>query len=360
MLMAFPFRLLPPAASSEAARLDTFLYFMIALCGSIAAVIAILIVYFAVRYRRRTPDQIALTGRSSRILEVSWTLIPLAIFIFIFYWGAELYFSATRAPEGSLEINVVGKQWMWKFQHPEGQREIDTLHVPVGRPVKLILASQDVIHSFFVPAFRIHLDAVPGRYRTIWFKPTEVGSFHLFCSQYCGTQHSGMVGEIVVMQPEDYANWLASGSEGSTASEGEKLFRQLACNACHTGDASARAPFLGDLYGQAVSLQNGSTVRADENYIRESVLDPQARVVAGYKPIMPTFQGQIDEEQMMQLIAFIKSLSTGRKQIPPVSNPTGPQPSPVQDAIRQSGSDRASDANAAAGNSGGRPGPTGK
>jgi cytochrome c oxidase subunit 2 len=333
---ALQLQLTPPAASTEAAKLDTFFFFMVALCGSIALLIAVLVVYFAVRYRRRTPEQIALSGRSSRVLEIGWTVIPLGIFIFIFYWGAELYFSTTRAPVDSIPIDVVGKQWMWKFQHAEGQREINTLHVPLGRPVKLTVASQDVIHSFFVPAFRIHLDAVPGRYRTIWFQPTQVGTFHLFCSQYCGTQHSGMIGEIVVMPPDEYARWLTSSPEGSTASEGEKLFRQLSCNSCHTGDASARAPFLGDLYGQTVSLQSGDTVRADENYIRESIVDPQAKIVAGYKPIMPTFQGRLDEEQLMQLIAFIRSLRAGRQQIPPVSNPAGPQPSPVEDAVRQS------------------------
>jgi cytochrome c oxidase subunit 2 len=335
-LLLLQLQLSPPTASSEAARVDNFFYFMVALCGSVALLIAVLIVYFVVKYRRRTPNQIAISGGSSRLLEVGWTLIPLAIFIFIFYWGAEIYFSNTRTPVDSLEVDVVGKQWMWKFQHPGGQREIDTLHVPVGQPVKLTVTSQDVIHSFFVPAFRIHLDAVPGRYRTIWFRPTQVGSFHLFCSQYCGTQHSGMVGEIVVMQPEDYAHWLAAAPEGSMASEGEKLFRQLACNACHTGDSAARAPYLEDLYGREVSLQNGSTVTADDNYIRESIVNPEARIVAGYKPIMPTFQGRIDEEQLMQLVAFIKSLKSGRKQIPPVSNPAGPQPSPVEDAIRQS------------------------
>ena len=344
-LLALQLRLAPPAASTEAAKVDSLFYFMVALCGSVALLIAVFVIYFAVRYHRRTPKQIALSRRSSRLLEIGWTVIPLAIFIFIFYWGAELYFSQSRAPEGSLDIDVVGKQWMWKFQHPEGQREINTLHVPLGRPVKLTIASQDVIHSFFVPAFRIHLDAVPGRYRSIWFQPTQVGTFHLFCSQYCGTQHSGMIGEIVVMQPEDYARWLTSGPEGSMASEGEKLFRQLSCNACHTGDSSARAPFLGDLYGQTVSLQSGDTVRADENYIRESIVDPQAKIVAGYKPIMPTFQGRLDEEQMMQLVAFIKSLSTGRQQIPPVSNPVGPQPSPVEDAVRQSATQGNANAN---------------
>lgn len=336
MLLLLNFQILLPTASSEAAELDSLFFFLVALCGTVATLIIIFILYFVVKYRRRTPDQLALSGRSYRTLELAWTLIPFAIFLFIFYWGAKLYFNLMTPPEDAIEINMVGRQWMWKVRHPEGQREINTLHVPLGRPVKLTIASQDVIHSFFVPAFRIHLDVVPGRYRTIWFKATETGTFHLFCSQYCGTQHSGMKGDVVVMQPEEYARWLNSGSEGSAASEGQKLFRQLSCNTCHTGDSTARAPFRGDLYGKQVNLQGGDTVLADDNYIRQSIVDPEARIVAGYKPIMPTFKGQVDEEQIMLLISFIRSLKEGREQIPPVSDPAGPQPSPVGDAIRQS------------------------
>jgi cytochrome c oxidase subunit 2 len=201
-----------------------------------------------------------------------------------------------------------------------------------------------VIHSFYVPAFRIHQDVLPispGRpYRTVWFEATRTGHFHLFCSQYCGTQHSGMVGEIVVMEPADYQRWLASGGEGSLASMGQKRFRQLACNECHSGNAQARGPSLDGLYNSTVALQSGETVRADESYIRESILNPRARVVAGFQPIMPTFQNQLDEEQILELIAYIKSLGTEREQVPPVSQPAGPQPSPVQGAIRQSDSRR--------------------
>jgi cytochrome c oxidase subunit 2 len=332
--------LLPDAASTEAHRVDTLFYFMLALCGFVAAGVCVLVVFFAVKYRRRTEDQLALPTRSPKWVEVTWTVLPLVIFIGIFVWGARVYFALARPPRNAIEINVVAKQWMWKFQHPEGQREINELHIPVNEPVKLTLASEDVIHSFYVPAFRIHQDVLPvspGRpYRTVWFEATKTGSFHLFCSQYCGTQHSNMVGQIVVMSAADYQRWLTSGGEGSLASMGQKLFRQLACNECHSGTAQARAPALDGLYGSTVALQDGTTVLADESYIRESILDPRAQVVAGFQPIMPTFQNQLDEEQVLELIAYIKSLGTEREEVPPTSPPAGPQPSPVEGAIRSS------------------------
>ena len=336
--------LLPESASTEAHRVDSLFYFLLGLCGFVAAGVIILVTYFAVKYRRRTEGQLAQPSSSPMWVELSWTIIPLIIFIGIFVWGARAYFALARPPQEAIEINVVAKQWMWKFQHPEGQREINELHVPVNRPVKLTLVSEDVIHSFYVPAFRIHQDVLPvspGRpYRIIWFEATKTGHFHLFCSQYCGTQHSGMVGEVVVMGPADYQRWLASGGEGSLASMGQKLFRQLACNECHSGNAQARAPSLDGLYGSAVALQSGETTRADESYIRESILAPRARIVAGFQPVMPTFQNQLDEEQILELIAYIKSLGTEREQVPPVSQPAGPQPSPAQGAIRQSESRR--------------------
>jgi cytochrome c oxidase subunit 2 len=334
--------LLPPLpdASTEAHRVDTLFYFMLALCGSVAAGVCVLVIVFAVKYRRRTEDQLALPTRSPKWVELTWTILPLLIFIGIFVWGARVYFALARPPKNAIEINVVAKQWMWKFQHAEGQREINELHIPVNQPVKLTLASEDVIHSFYVPAFRIHQDVLPvspGRpYRTVWFEATKTGSFHLFCSQYCGTQHSGMVGEIVVMSATDYQNWLTSGGEDSLASMGQKLFRQLACNECHSGTAQARAPALDGLYGSTVALQDGTTVLADESYLRESILDPRAQTVAGFQPIMPTFQNQLDEEQVLELIAYIKSLGTQREEVPPTSPPAGPQPSPVEGAIRSS------------------------
>ena len=342
--IAVPFlllvRLFPTAASTEAENVDALFIFMLALCGFVTLVIVTLIIYFSVRYRRRSENQLAQWAGSVSWLEWTWTIVPFLIFIGIFLWGVKLYFGAIRPPPEAIEINVVAKQWMWKFQHPEGQREIDELHIPVGRPVKLRLISQDVIHSFFVPDFRIHRDVLPGRYLYVWFEATKPGRYHLFCSQYCGTQHSGMVGYVYVMEPAEYEHWLTGGGDGSLASQGQKLFRQLACNTCHTGDASARGPALDNLYGSSVQLQDGTTVTADESYLRESILNPRAKIAAGFQPIMPTFQNQVDEAQVLLLIDYIKSLGSVRQEVPPVSAPQGPQPSPVEGAIKSSESKR--------------------
>lgn len=335
-ILFFQLRLFPQTASTEAEKIDVFFYFMTAICGFVALLVMALVTFFAVKYRRRYEGQLARSNVSSRFLEVCWTIVPLMIFMGMFYWGARLYFRATEPPDNALKVYVLAKQWMWKFQHQDGQAEINELHVPVNHPVELTIASQDVIHSFFVPAFRLHYDAVPGRYRKIWFQPTEIGEFRLLCSQYCGSRHSAMVGQIIVMSPEDYEKWLTLHADFSPASEGRKIFRKLACNVCHTGDSAARAPLLENLYGRTVTLENGEKILADENYIRESITNPQAKITAGYQPIMPTFQGQISEEQMLQLIAYIKSLSAGSEQIPPVSGTNAPQPSPVENAIRES------------------------
>ena len=335
----------PDSASAEAGNVDTFFFFMLAVCGSMALFICTLLAFFAVKYRRREAGQRASNWATPRWLEIVWVAAPTLIFLVMFYWGASLYFNVVQPPEKALEINVIAKQWMWKFQHAGGQRELNELHIPVNQPIKITVASADVIHSFFVPAFRLHFDVVPGRYRTTWFKPTETGEFQLECSQYCGTNHSKMVGKIIVMSAEDYQNWLTLGADNSLASNGQNLFRQLACNACHTGDATARAPMLMNLYGQNTILENGASVKVDDNYIRESILNPQSKIVAGYKPIMPTFQGQLDEEQLLQIVAYIKSLSAGREQIPPNFSPNAPQPSPVGDAIRKSENGENSNAN---------------
>jgi cytochrome c oxidase subunit 2 len=214
-----------------------------------------------------------------------------------------------RPPEETLNIYVVGKQWMWKFQHLDGQREINELHVPVGRAVKLITTSEDVIHDFFVPAFRIKADVIPGRYVSIWFNATKPGRYRLFCAEYCGTRHSGMIGEVIAMEPSEYQTWLSGGAaEGSLASAGGKLFQDLACNTCHRPDAQGRGPVLEGLFGKTVTLQSGETVTVDEAYVRESILQPAAKVTAGFQPIMPTFQGLVSEEQLLELIEYVKSL----------------------------------------------------
>jgi cytochrome c oxidase subunit II len=315
----------PEQASTTATHVDLLFFFLCALCGSVGLLVAFLLIYFSIRYRRRPGE----TGTPpatipSRALEWFWTLTPLAIFMVIFVWGTTVYYGAYRSPDDATTIYVVGKQWMWKLQHPEGQREINELHVPVGRPFRMLLTSEDVIHSFFVPDFRIHMDVLPERYTSVWFQATRPGRHHLFCSQYCGTNHAGMIGTVIVMEPAEYQAWLEQHAEGSLALQGRKVFLKYRCISCHSAVGNARAPVLEELYGQTVAYRlpgesatttNWRTVRADENYIRESILDPSAKIVAGYENIMPTFRGQVSEEEIIQLIAFIRSL--GRGQTPP-------------------------------------------
>ena len=298
-----------------AGRVDALYLFLIGLAVFFSLLIAGLIVYFAVRYHRTDPRATGARIHGGMALEVTWTVVPLMITMGIFVWGASVYFSMAHPPSDAIAIYAVGKQWMWKFQHLDGQREINELHVPVGRPVKVIATSEDVIHDFFVPAFRVKADVLPGRYVSVWFQPTKPGRYHLFCAEYCGTRHSGMIGEVVVMDPNEYETWLSGGApEGSLASAGGKLFADLACNTCHRADQQGRGPLLDGLFGRTVALQSGETVTADEAYIRESILTPSAKIVAGFQPIMPTFQGLVTEEQLLELIEYVKSLKTQTEQ----------------------------------------------
>ena len=236
-------------------------------------------------------------------------MIPGLLTAVMFFWGASVFFAMSRPPDETLNVYVVGKQWMWKFQHLDGQREINELHVPVGRAVKLIMTSEDVIHDVFVPSFRVKADVIPGRYTHLWFEPTKPGTYHLFCAEYCGTRHSGMVGQVVVMEPNDYQTWLSGGTEeGSLASAGQKLFVDLACNTCHRPDAQGRGPVLQNLFGKTVELTSGERVVVDEAYVRESILTPAAKVTVGFQPIMPTYQGLVSEEGLLELIEYVKSL----------------------------------------------------
>ena len=301
--------LFPESASTIATRVDLLYFFLLAVSIFFSLLIAGSIVYFAVKYHRRRRDAIGEQIHGSLILEIAWTGIPFLITMVIFVWGASVYFAMARPPDETLNIYVVGKQWMWKFQHLDGQREINELHVPVGRAVKLITTSEDVIHDLFVPAFRMKADVIPGRYVSIWFQPTKPGRYRLFCAEYCGTRHSGMIGEVIVMEPSEYQAWLSGGApEGSLASTGAKLFADLACNTCHRPDAQGRGPVLEGLFGKTVRLQSGETVTVDEAYVRESILMPSAKITAGFQPIMPTFQGLVTEEQLLALIEYVKSL----------------------------------------------------
>ena len=301
-----------PAASTTAAQVDSLLLFLVVICGAVGLLVAVLLIGFCIRYRRRPGETTNPPAtRQSHLLEWFWTLTPLAIFLFIFAWGGVVYCSAFRSPEGATPIYVVAKQWMWKFQHPDGQREIGTLHVPTGRPIRLVLVSEDVIHSFFVPAFRLHCDVLPGRYTSTWFEATRPGTYHLFCSQYCGTNHSGMVGQIVVLEPSEYQAWLTGAAEGSLALEGRKVLLKYRCLSCHAADAEARAPILEGLVGARVPLKDGRVIIADESYIRESIYRPGARIVAGHLDIMPAFAGQVSEEEVIALTAYFRSLAPG-------------------------------------------------
>ena len=303
--------LFPESASTMAARVDALYFFLIAVSVFFSLLIAGLIVYYAVRYRRRSPQGVGAAIHGGLLLEITWSVIPLMIAMVIFVWGASVFFAMSHPPDETLNIYVVGKQWMWKFQHLDGAREINELHVPVGRAVKLIMTSEDVIHDVFVPAFRVKADVLPGRYTNIWFQATKPGRYHLFCAEYCGTRHSGMIGEVVVMDPSEYQTWLSGGvPEGSLASAGEKLFQDLACITCHRADSQGRGPVLHGLFGKTVRLQSGETVGVDEAYLRESILRPSAKVTSGFQPIMPAFQGLVTEEQLLQLIEYVKSLNT--------------------------------------------------
>jgi cytochrome c oxidase subunit II len=301
--------LFPEQASTMAPRVDALYFFLVGLTVFFSLLIAGLIVIYAVRFRRRTPDSIGAVIHGGLVLEITWSVIPFLITMGIFVWGASVFFAMSRPPDETLNVYVVGKQWMWKFQHLDGQREINELHVPVGRAVKLIMTSEDVIHDVYVPAFRVKADVIPGRYTHLWFEPTKPGSYHLFCAEYCGTRHSGMVGQIVVMEPNDYQSWLSGGTEeGSLASAGQKLFADLACNTCHRPDAQGRGPVLQNLFGKTVELASGERVVVDEAYIRESILNPMAKITVGFQPIMPTFQGLVNEEGLLELIEYVKSL----------------------------------------------------
>jgi cytochrome c oxidase subunit 2 len=305
--------LFPESASTMAPRVDALYFFLLGLAVFFSLLIAGLITYYALKFRRRSPRAIGAQSHGNLVLELAWTVIPLMITMVIFVWGAGLYFAMSRPPDDALDIYVVGKQWMWKFQHLDGQREINELHVPVGRAIRLIATSEDVIHDWFVPAFRVKADVIPGRYVNIWFQATKPGRYHLFCAEYCGTKHSGMTGEVVVMQPRDYQLWLGGGETGGTlASAGERLFVDLACNTCHRPDSQGRGPVLDGLIGRTVKLQSGESIVADEAYVRESILNPSAKITSGYQPIMPTFQGLVTEEQVLQIIEYVKSLNVSK------------------------------------------------
>jgi cytochrome c oxidase subunit 2 len=307
--MNFP--IFPPQGSAFAHQVDHLYFALIAFSAAMILLVVLPIIYFLFKYRRGKRANRREPRLPETVIEITWITIPLLLMVGLYAWGADLYFHEQRPPPNALEINVIGKQWMWKTQHPEGNREINELHVPLGRTIRLNLASQDVIHSFFLPAFRIKKDVIPGYYTTEWFQATKLGTFHIFCAEYCGTHHSGMIGNIIVMEPAEYERWLASGRPTtSLVQAGEKRFRELGCSGCHMGNSVVRSPPLEGVFGKPVPLQTGGTVTADEGYIRDSILLPNSQIVAGYQPVMPSFQGHVTEEEVLELVAYIKSLGS--------------------------------------------------
>jgi cytochrome c oxidase subunit II len=302
---------MPEAASAQAVQTDQIYYVLLALSGAVIALVGTLILIFSIRYRRGSKAKRgALPPIMSKEFEIGWTSATLFLALFIFWWVSSSQLSALVAPKNALEIHVVAKQWMWKTQHSNGAREINELHVPLDTPVRLVMTSEDVIHSFFVPAFRMKQDVLPGRYTETWFRATKLGVFHLFCAEYCGSEHSRMTGRIVVVQKDAYARWLAAQPEGDgLAKEGETVFRERGCSGCHSGTSKVHAPDLNGLYGRKVQLADGRTVTADEAYLRDSMLKPRQDVAAGFEPIMPSYAGILSDGEIISLTAYIRSLS---------------------------------------------------
>jgi cytochrome c oxidase subunit 2 len=326
---------IPESASTVSSKVDALYFYLSGVTLFFTLLISGTIIFFVIKYRRRSPFEIPRPIAGSHKLETMWSVIPFIIAMSMFVWGAQIYFENSRPPKNANEIYVVGKQWMWKIQHSTGQREINELHVPVGRKIKLIMTAEDTIHDFFIPAFRIKADVLPGKYTTQWFEATKAGTYHLFCAEYCGMNHSGMIGSVIVMQPSEFDNWL-SGNAGqqSPAVAGQQLYQSLGCVTCHGASGEGgRGPALVGLFGRKVDLTNGQSLTADESYVRESIENPQAKIVAGFGPIMPTFQGQVTPEQLIQLMSFIKSLHvTGAPAATAPSPSSAPSPASVPSA----------------------------
>jgi cytochrome c oxidase subunit II len=324
------FQLFPEQASTFASRVDALYFFLLLVTTFFTLLIFVSIVFLALYYRRGAlRNRQRIRAQNAWILEFVWIAIPLALVMVIFAWGADIYFDEREIPPNAIELRVVGKQWMWKIQHPQGRSEIDELHIPLGQPIRLQMVSEDVIHSFYVPEFRVKTDVLPGRYTSMWFEATKTGVYHLFCAEYCGTGHAAMEGSVYVMQPSEYAAWLAGGEQQPPVTAGQELFTRFRCNTCHFQEAQPRCPSLANVYQQPVRLSDGKVVTADDQYLRESILNPAAKVVAGFQPVMPTYQNQLSEEQIFHLIQYIKSLSTmpaTTKEPAPLIQPVQPKP----------------------------------
>lgn len=326
--------LFPEQASSFAWQVDALYFYIIAVCLFFGVGVVIAVLWFALKYRETEKFVPGHDIHGSNVLEITWTAIPFVIAMTIFVFGTIVFFNLYHMPSNAMEIYVVGKQWMWKIQHPTGQREINELHVPVGTKIKLVMTTEDVLHDFYIPAFRTKADVVPGRYTYLWFEATKPGKYHLYCAEYCGLNHSGMIGSVYVMEQRDYDNWLAGNVTNQTPVEmGQDLFQnKLGCASCHQDNNQGRGPALKGIFGKEQKLANGQTVTVNENYIRESILNPQGEIVEGFQPIMPTFKGQVSEEQINSIVAYIKSLSPNASTTTGTSAPAKPSASPAANA----------------------------
>jgi cytochrome c oxidase subunit II len=309
LIVLAQFQFFPPQGTNLAGEVDLLFWSMAGLSGLVLLIIGSVILYFLAKYRRNVSVDRTAVPSSSLRLEIAWTIVPLLIFMGTFGWGATLYFRKNQVPGDAIEIHVIGKQWMWKLQHLQGKREINELHVPVGKTVKLLMTSEDVIHSFFLPDFRVKQDVLPGKYTTEWFQATKTGTYPIYCAQYCGRDHALMIGRVVVLEPEAFKEWLTSGVTVGAAREGENLFHQYGCSGCHSTNSSVRSPLLNGIFGKPVALQDGRIVTADESYLRDCILVPRSQVVAGYEALMPSFQGRLSEDELFQLVTYIKSLT---------------------------------------------------
>ena len=306
----FGIPIFPDQASTFAKDVDALYFFIFTVSAFFALAVALSVIYFGIRYHMTHDGEIGARIEGNLPLELLWSVIPTVIAMVMFGWGASVFYHLRRPPDEAMHIYAVGKQWMWKFQHPEGQREINELHIPAGRPIKITIGSEDVLHSLYFPAFRTKMDAIPGRYTELWFEANTPGTYHIFCTEYCGTNHAGMIGSVTVLEPSQYQAWLQGGGlEGTLAQRGARLFNDLACVTCHLDTGQGRGPSLKDIVGTTVELQDGSSATIDEAYLRESILNSQAKIVKGFQPLMPTFQGLISEENLAALIEHVKSMS---------------------------------------------------
>ena len=326
-LLIAALHVLPESASTIAPKVDAIFWGLLAISALMTLALFAVITFFLIRYRHTSDVDRTLSRLSPTYLEVTWTAIPIVIFMGLFVWGAIVFAEASKPPPDAMPIYVVGLQWYWDVQHENGRHEIGDLHVPVGQPVQLIMTSPDVIHDYFIPAFRIKRDVMPGKYTTQWFTATKPGKYRIFCNQYCGTKHSEMGGFVYAMRPDDYEDWLGAQNgtgQESVAQTGARLFRQFSCSGCHGANSSVHAPSLSGIYGHPVPLEDGTFVVADDQYIHDSILKPNSQIVAGYKPIMPNYTGQMSEQDVIALVAYIKSLS---QTAPPTDASAPPIPS---------------------------------